>query len=61
MPDGRFSEFIQIELEAIAEFKKSESIRQNRQVTDNEAAELWARTKARQFREDYESRQQNDE
>lgn len=56
MPVGSFDRFIRTELKAIAEFRKAESIRQHRQLTDNEAAELWARTRAAKFREDYEKK-----
>jgi len=55
MSVGDFGRYLRIELEAIDEFRKAESRRLGRELSNNEAAAAWALTGAKQFREDYEA------
>ena len=55
--DG-FGEYLEAEIEAIGEFRRSESKRIGRKLSLDEAGMQWvAQGRARQFREDYERRE----
>ena len=55
MSVGDFGRYITAELKAIARFRKAESKRQGRQLSNNEAAAIWAATQAAGFRAGYEA------
>jgi len=59
--DG-FGKYLKAEIETIDEFRKAESGRLGRELTANEAAELWISSgRAAKFRKEYEARLKNDE
>lgn len=48
-----FGRYLKTEIEAMKQFQRTESERQGREVTRNEAAALWAKTRAAEFRANY--------
>lgn len=50
---SNFGRYLKTEIECMKEFRRTESIRQGRELTSNEAALLWAATKAAEFRANY--------
>lgn len=55
--DSNFGRYIKAEIEAMKEFQQRESERQGRVLTRNEAASLWAKTKAAEFRAGYSDKE----
>ena len=49
------SELLEAEMKAIAEFKITESERQRKELSWNEAAEIWIGLYAEQYRKDFEA------
>lgn len=51
--DNSFGRYIKAEIEAMKQFQRTESERCGRELTRNEAAALWAATRAAEFRAGY--------
>ena len=54
-----FGQYLKAEIEAMNQFRIEESARQGRELTRNEAAALWATTRAADYRAKYKEGEAN--